>query len=125
VTSLGSPFYVASPQSYRSGWRVTRLSSVYRFAPSLDDPQNAPPDTATYTLTSFEVPNSLVVSSAILYFKTQEGNYGRFLIERNPSTGNLIWGNYPYRYLTLKISYQSGPFIPYSEIASGEIDRKK
>ena len=117
VTSLGTPMYIGSAEYYSTGWRKTRFSTVIDFSSSLDYPRSAPPDTSTYTLTFLEVPNTLTSRSAIVYFRTQEGNYGRMLLERDPSKGILIWGPYPYRWLTVQLSYQTTPDIPYSERA--------
>lgn len=117
VTSLGTAMYIGSAEYYNSGWRQSRFSTVIDYAQSLDYPRSTPPAPSTYTLTFVQVPNTLIFTSAILYFRTEEGNYGRMLLVRDPSKGNLIWGPYPYRYLTLQISYQTTPDIPYSERA--------
>ena len=123
VTSGGTPMYIGSAEYYNARWRQSRFSSVIDFAPSLDYAKSAPPDTSTYSLSFIEVPNTTLSTSAIVYFRTADRNYGRLLIERDPSKGILIWGAYPYRYLTLQISYQTTPDIPYAERARLE-DRK-
>lgn len=115
ATSLGTAMYIRSAEYYNPTWRQSRFSTVIDYASSLDYPRSTPPDSSTYTLTSVQIPNTLIFTSAILYFRTQEGNYGRMLLVRDPTKGNLIWGAYPYRYLTLQISYQTTPDIPYSE----------
>ena len=120
VISGGTPMYIGSAEYYSPGWRQTRFSSVIDFAASLDFAQPVPPDSLTYTLSYIEVPNSFVSLSAIVYFRTADGNFGRLLIERDPSKGTLIWGPYPYRYLTVQVSYQTTPDIPYSERAQLE-----
>lgn len=117
VTSGGTPMYIGSADYYKAGWRESRFSSVIDFAPSLDYATSAPPDSSTYALAYIAIPNSTTSLSAIVYFRTADGNYGRMLIERDPSKGILIWGAYPYRYLTVQISYQTTPDIPYAERA--------
>ena len=117
VTSRGTPMEIWSPDTLNARWRGTRFSSVIDFALSLDDARSAPPAPSTYTLSVLEVPNSTISTSAIVYFRTADGNYGRMLLERDPSKGILIWGAYPYRYLTVQISYQTTPDIPYAERA--------
>jgi hypothetical protein len=117
VTSLGTPMYIASAAYYNSLWRGSLFSTEIDFAASLDYPRSAPPAASTYTELYVQVPNSSVQTSVIVYFRTAEGNYGRILIQRDPSKGILIWGPYPYRYLALQISYQTTPDIPYSEKA--------
>jgi hypothetical protein len=117
VTSLGFPMHIGSADSLNPAWRKSRLSTVIDFVQSLDNPQSSPPDSLTYTGTSIQIPPTLLFTSAIFYFRTEDGNYGRMLLQRNPATGVLIWGFYPYRYLTLQISYQTTPDIPYSERA--------
>ena len=115
VTSLGAPVYVSSADYYNAGWRQSRFSSVIDYASSLHYARTAPPEASTYTERFIEVPNTLISTSAILYFRTANGNYGRMLLERDPSKGVLIWGPYQFRYLTLQISYQTTPDVPYSE----------
>ncbi len=123
VTSLGTPMYIGTAEYYNASWRRSRFSTVIDFGSSLDYPRSSPPDTSTYTQTFIEVPNSLVSASAIVYFRTQEGNYGRMLLRRDPSKGIIIWGAYPYRYLTLELSYQTKPDIPYSARSPGATPR--
>ena len=120
VTSLGTPMYIGSAEYYNPNWRQSRFSSVIDYASSLEYARSAPPDPLTYTETFIQVPNTLLSTSVILYFRTQDGNYGRMLLQRDPSKGILIWGSYPYRYLTLQISYQTTPDIPYSGRARQE-----
>lgn len=124
VISGGTPMYIGSADYYNSRWRQSRFSSVIDFAPSLAYARSAPPDTSTYTLSFIEVPNTTISTSAIVYFRTADGNYGRLLLERDPSKGILIWGAYPYRYLTVQISYQTTPDIPYSERARLEEQKR-
>ncbi len=95
--------------------RITRFSSVTRNAASLNDPAVAPPDTTTYSSgnTSFSIDNSSIATSKILFFKANDGNYGRLLVKRQ-SNGTLIGGTSPDRFLELEVSYQTTPYNPYS-----------
>ncbi len=104
-----------SASLYKPSWRLTRFSTVSRDANSLDNAQFAPPDSSTYTLTSiqFDSTNS-VTTSRIYYFKGDNGNFGRILVQRAPN-GTLIWGTSPEQYLNLKVSYQTVPYNPYSK----------
>ena len=124
VTSQGSPMFIGSVDTLKPTWRRSRFSSVIDFAPSLDYAKPGPPDASTYTRAVIEIPNSVTSLSAILYFRTADGNYGRMLVERDPSKGILIWGPYAERFLSLQISYQTTPDVPYSERAQLE-DQKR
>ncbi|MEK6650053.1 MAG: hypothetical protein AABY75_03695 [Bacteroidota bacterium] len=86
-----------------------------RNAASLNDPAVAPPDTTTYSSgnTSFSIDNSSIATSKILFFKANDGNYGRLLVKRQ-SNGTLIGGTSPDRFLELEVSYQTTPYNPYS-----------
>ncbi len=114
-TETGSNISLRSSHLYRSNRKITRFSNLYRNSETLNDPQIAPPDTATYINYEFPVDSVTVTSSRIYYFKGVNGNYGRILIMRNPSNGTLIWGTSPEQYLKLKLSYQSVAYNPYSK----------
>jgi len=104
-----------SASLFKSSWRLTRFSTVSRDANSLDNAQFAPPDSSTYTLTSIQFDSTTSVStSRIYYFKGDNGNYGRILVQR-ATNGTLIWGTTPEQYLNLKVSYQTVPYNPYSK----------
>lgn len=103
-----------SSHVFRSGRKITRFSSVSRSAETLNDPQIAPPDSTTYTIYEIPIDSAVVTSSKIYYYKGQNGNYGRILVMR-AANGNLIWGSSPEQYLTMKISYQSVAYNPYSK----------
>ncbi len=105
-----------SSHLYRSNRKITRFSTVSRDVNSLNDPLPSPPDTTTYSQFQFRVDSVAVTSSKVLYFKGNNGNYGRILIERNPSNGTLIWGTSPEQYLQVRLSYQSVPYNKFSKI---------
>ena len=107
-----------SSHLFRAGRRITRFSTVIREAANLNNPQIAPPDTSTYTLTSLQFDSVTVGSSRIYYFKGQDGNYGRILALRNTPTNRLLWGTSPDQYLTVQISYQTVAYNPYSKRVS-------
>jgi outer membrane protein assembly factor BamB len=104
-----------SSHLYRSNRKITRFSTVSYDVNTLNDPRNAPPDTTTYTRFDWRIDSVAVTSSKVLYFKGQNGNYGRILIERNPSNGTLIWGTSPEQYIQVRLSYQSVPFNRFSK----------
>lgn len=114
-TETGSNVSLRSSHLYRSNRKITRFSNFYRNSETLNNPQDAPPDTASYTLFEFPVDSVATTSSRIYYFKGVNGNYGRILVMRNPTNGTLIWGTSPEQYLKLKLSYQSVAYNPYSK----------
>jgi hypothetical protein len=105
-----------SSHLYRSNRKITRFSTVSRDFNSLNDPVPAPPDTTTYTKFDWRIDSVAVTSSKILFFKGNNGNYGRILIERNPSNGTLIWGTSPEQYIQVRLSYQPVPYVRFSKI---------
>ncbi|MBI4811450.1 MAG: fibronectin type III domain-containing protein [Ignavibacteriales bacterium] len=114
-TATEGSVILQSASLFRSSWKLTRFSSVYRSVNSLDNAQIAPPDTSTYSLTSIQFDSTTTVStSRIYYFKGDNGNYGRILVQR-ASNGTLIWGTTPEQYLNLKVSYQTVAYNPYSK----------
>lgn len=116
VNSVGaSNVALSSSHLYRANRKITRFSTVSYNSNTLNDPQFAPPDTATYT--RFEIPVDSVTeaTSKIYYYKGVNGNYGRILIERNSANGTLIFGTSPDQYLRVRISYQSIAYNPYSK----------
>lgn len=116
VNSVGaSNVALSSSHLYRANRRITRFSTVTYNSSTLNNPQIAPPDTATYTLFSIPVDSVAAASAKIVFFKGVNGNYGRILIERNSGNGTLIFGTSPDQYLRLKISYQSVAYNPYSK----------
>lgn len=108
---------LSSSHLYRSNRRITRFSTVSYNSTTLNDPQVAPPDSLTYTAFEILVDSVAVASPRIYYYKGSSGNYGRILLERNPTNGTLIWGTSPEQYLKVKISYQSVAYNPYSKIS--------
>lgn len=104
-----------SSHLYRANRKITRFSTVSYDVNSLNDPRNAPPDTTTYTKFEWRIDSVSVTSSKVLYFKGSNGNYGRILIQRNPSNGTLIWGTSPEQYLQVRLSYQSVPYVRFSK----------
>lgn len=114
-TATEGSVILQSASLFRSSWKLTRFSSVYRSVNSLDNAQIAPPDTNTYSLTSIQFDSTTTVStSRIYYFKGDNGNYGRILVQR-ATNGTLIWGTTPEQYLNLKVSYQTVAYNPYSK----------
>lgn len=116
-TETNNAVSIRSAHLFRSTWRITRFSNIFRDASSLDDPQIQPPDTTTYssTDTSVTVDSVTVTSSRIYYFKGNNGNYGRILVRQNPANNTLLWGSSPDQFLSLQISYQTFPYNPYSK----------
>lgn len=104
-----------SSHVYRGNRRITRFNLFSLNDSTLSSPQAAPPDTTNYVNSSYLFDSVQVATGKILYFKGNDGNYGRILVERDPSTGRLIWGSSPEQYLSLRISYQSVPYNPYSK----------
>jgi hypothetical protein len=88
---------------------------VTHAAASLDDPAGAPPDTSTYVPEnrSILIDNGAVSTSRILFFRSNDGNFGRLLVKRQ-SNGTLIGGTSPDRFLDLEVSYQPIPHNVYS-----------
>lgn len=104
-----------SSHLYRANRKITRFSTVAYDVNTLNDPRNTPPDTTTYTKFEWRIDSVAVSTSKIIYFKGNNGNYGRILIERNPSNGTLIWGSSPEQYLQVRLSYQSVPYNRFSK----------
>lgn len=104
-----------SSHLYRANRKITRLSTVSYDINSLNDPRNTPPDTTTYSKFEWRIDSVAVSTSKVLFFKGNNGNYGRILIERNPGNGTLIWGTSPEQYLQLRLSYQSVPYNKFSK----------
>ena len=104
-----------SSHLFRSNRKITRFSIFSRDVNSLNDPMPSVPDTSTYTQFSWRIDSVAVSTSKVLYFKGNNGNYGRILIERNPGNGTLIWGTSPEQYLQVRLSYQSVPYNKFSK----------
>lgn len=104
-----------SSHLYRPTRRITRFSTISYDVNTLNDPRNAPPDTATYNKFDWRIDSVAVPTSKVLYFKGHNGNYGRILIERNSGNGTLIWGSSPEQYITVRISYQTVPYNRFSK----------
>ncbi|MDP2209361.1 MAG: fibronectin type III domain-containing protein [Bacteroidota bacterium] len=116
VNSVGaSNVALSSSHLYRSDRKITRFSTVWYNSTTLNNPQIAPPDTASYTLYEIPVDSVAAATSKIIYYKGVNGNYGRILIERNSGNGTLIFSDSPNQYLRVKISYQSVAYNPYSK----------
>jgi hypothetical protein len=122
-TEANNAVSLNSSHIFRSGRRITRFSTIVRNDSTLDNPQAIPPDTSTFNNSSYLVDSVQVSSSRILYFKGNDGNYGRILIERS-TAGRLIWGTSPEQYLSLRISYQSVAFNPYSKPTRVQVTRR-
>lgn len=114
-TETNNAVSLNSASVFRAGRRITRFSTTVRDDSTLNNPQAIPPDTTTFNNVSILFDSVQATSSKIYYFKGNNGNYGRVLVERNPATGRLIWGSSPEQYLSLRISYQSAAFNPYSK----------
>lgn len=114
-TETDSRVSIRSFSLYRAGKRVTKFSTINRDAETLNDPNTAPTDTNTYTLSEVMIDSVQVPSSKIYFYKGHSRNYGRLLVMRNPSNGTLLWGTSPEQYLRLMISYQSTVDNPYSK----------
>ncbi len=106
---------ISSSHLYRPNRKITRFSTVEYESETLNYPQFTPPDTTTYTKFEILIDSVAVTSSKIVYYKGNNGNYGRILIKRNPVNSTLIWGSSPEQYVRLEISYQSVPYNPYSK----------
>ena len=114
-TETNNAVSLNSSHLFRAGRRITRFSTTVRDDSTLNNPQAIPPDTTTFNNFSVLVDSVQVASSKIYYFKGNDGNYGRLLVERDATTGRLIWGTSPEQYLSIRISYQLVPYNPYSK----------
>lgn len=114
-TEASNAVSLNSSHLFRAGRRITRFSTTVRDDSTLNNPQATPPDTTTFNNFSILIDSVQVASSKIYYFKGNDGNYGRILVERDATTGRLIWGNSPDQYLSMRISYQLVPYNPYSK----------
>lgn len=103
-----------SAHLFNPGWRETRFSVFANLGASLNDPRAVPLDTSTYTQTTARMDSGVSSSSLILYFKTQNAHYGRILIQRNSTNGQLVRGSSPDQYLEISISYQTIARNPYA-----------
>lgn len=107
---------VRSSNLFRKNRRILRISTVSFNSETLNNPQFAPPDTATYSLFEFRVDSVATPTSRIHYFRARGGkDYGRLLIMRNPENGTLLWGTSPAQYLRFQVSYQTVPENIYSK----------
>ncbi|MDI6802899.1 MAG: fibronectin type III domain-containing protein [Bacteroidota bacterium] len=107
---------VRSSHLFRKNRRILRISTVSYNSETLNNPQVAPPDTATYSLFEFRVDSLATPTSRIHYFRARGGkDYGRLLIMRNPENGTLLWGTSPSQYLRFQVSYQTVPENIYSK----------
>jgi hypothetical protein len=97
--------------------RTTKFSTEIGYANSLDDPQKKFPAENTFTLDLQSVSIDPQSVGRIYYAKTQEGNYVRILLVRDPSDNSLVWGSSPDRYLTMKVSFQTKANVPYAKTA--------
>jgi hypothetical protein len=113
-TEVGNAVSLNSSHLFRAGRRITRFSTTVRDDNTLNNPQLIPPDTTTFNNSSVLFDSVQVSSSKIYYFKGNDGNYGRILVERSPA-GRLIWGTSPIQYLSVRISYQTVAFNPYAK----------
>jgi hypothetical protein len=114
-TEAGNAVSLNSSSVFRPGRRITRFSTTVRNDSTLNNPQALPPDTSTFNNFSILIDSLASATSKIYYFKGNDGNYGRILVERNPANGTLIWGSSPEQYLSMRLSYQSVPFNPYAK----------
>ncbi len=115
-TESNSGVSLRSAHLFNPLWRITRFSSVAYSVASLDDPRPTPPDTTTYasTNTVITIDSTAASTSRVIYFKGNNGNYGRLLLKRSPN-GTLIWGTSPEQYLNVTISYQTQAYNPYAK----------
>lgn len=114
-TEANNAVSLNSSHVYRGNRRITRFHVLVRDDSTLNNPQTAPPDTTSYTNSSVFFDSVQVSTGKVVYFKGNDGNYGRILVERNATTGRIIWGTSPEQYLSLRISYQSVAFNPYAK----------
>lgn len=99
--------------------RNTFFSTVMRDADNLDDPQLTPPAASTYSLNSVTFGDAAVAQQKIVYAKSVTDNkVVRILVLRNASSGKLINGVSPDRYLVLQISYQIVAGNPFAKTAN-------
>ena len=102
--------------------RTTLFSSFSYSAGNLDDAELRPPDTSSYapTNTVIEIDTTAAVTSTIFYFRSNDAHYGRLLVRRDPTSGTMIWGTSPDRYLVVELSYQPVPANIYSRRSQQE-----
>jgi hypothetical protein len=100
-----------------TGAKNTFFSATTSDADNLSFAQLAPPDTTSYTLTTYTIPSTTTSVSKIVYARSITDNkYVRLLIKRN-SSNSLISGSSPDRFITVEISYQNTPGNPYARPA--------
>ena len=97
--------------------RNTFFSSVTRDADNLDDPELAPPASSSYSLNTVTFADAAAVHGKIVYAKSITDNkVVRILVLRNSSSGKLVYGTSPDRYLVLQISYQPQAGNPFAKV---------
>jgi hypothetical protein len=102
------------------GAKTTQFSTFTRQSSTLDDPQQAPPTSATYTSSAFVIPSGNASTGLVVYARSvTENKYVRILVQRNAANGTLYYGTSPDRYLTLVLSYQDIAGVIYAKPAAG------
>ena len=93
----------------------TRFSTTDAFVDSLNVGQVAPPTAATYTQDLVTISPSNVATGRILYAVSNDTNYVRIFLQRDPSSGTLLWGSSPNRHVRVQLSYQGTPGVIYAK----------
>jgi hypothetical protein len=91
----------------------TRFSTVEGESPDLNTPRAAQPDTTTYIRDNVLIFPSQVQNGKILFAVTNDKNYVRLLVQRDPTTGTLVFGSPPNRSVSILLSYQTIPNVIY------------
>ncbi|MBI5472079.1 MAG: hypothetical protein HY961_07005 [Ignavibacteriae bacterium] len=99
--------------------RRTRFSTFDTLASTLNVARSVPPDPSTYTREFVIIGPEQLNSGKIFYAVTNDTNYVRILVMRDPISGSLLAGASPNRKVSMRLSYQLTPKILYAKPAGG------
>jgi hypothetical protein len=95
--------------------RRTKFSSIDASFDSLNVGQDAPPPTATYTLDRVTIGSGAVGAGKIFYAVGSDTNYVRILVQRDATSGTLLFNPAPNRRIRAQLSYQGRRGVIYAK----------
>ncbi len=95
--------------------RRTRFSTFDTLASTLNVARATPPDPSTYTRDFVIIGPEQLNSGRIYYAVTNDTNYVRILVLRDPTTNSLLGGTSPNRRVAMRLSYQLTPKVLYAK----------
>jgi len=95
--------------------RATAFSSIDTPADSLNVGQQSPPDLSTYDRDYVVIGSGAVATGKIFYAISSDSNYVRILVERDPTSGTLLFDSSPDQVARAKLSYQGVAGVPFAK----------